>query len=160
MNLGIDPGLGGAAMLITSDGEEIIRCWDMPTTTSGKARTVNAALLADQIKEAIEVSNQHGERLQAILEAVHAMPGQGVTSMFNFGVSFGVVQGVLAALEVRTSLITPATWKKRAGLTGKPKDACRGLACSLWPEQAGLFARVKDQGRADAALIAFFGSRE
>lgn len=157
MILGTDPGLTGALVLLAKDGERIIRCWDMPTAVTGKTRSVNAPLLADLIREAIELSDQQGERLQAVVERVASRPGQGIASSFNFGMGFGTLLGALGALDVRISLVTPPQWKKRAGLTGKEKDAGRTAALALWPESSELFQRVKDQGRADAALIGFHG---
>ena len=99
MILGIDPGLDGALVLLAKDGEAISLVRDMPTTTGGQGkRAVNGPLLADAIREAITASEDAGERLEAVVEAVGARPGQGVTSMFSFGLGYGTLLGVLAAL--------------------------------------------------------------
>jgi crossover junction endodeoxyribonuclease RuvC len=92
----------------------------------------------------------------AFVEKVFAMAGQGVTSVFSFGRSLGVVEGVLTTMKIKTTLITPQTWQKRMAVTGG-KDGSRARAMELFPEQAQMFKRVKDDGRADAALIAAFG---
>ena len=83
------------------------------------------------------------------------MPGQGVSSMFGFGVSYGILQGVIASLGIPSVLVTPQRWKKAAGLMGKPKDYARTLAQRLYP--AAELSRKKDIGRADAILIARYG---
>ena len=159
MYLGIDPGLDGALALLAKDGERIHLLADMPTTTGGQGkRAVDAALLADVVREAMTASQAEGDaRLEAIVEAVGARPGEGAVSMFSFGRSFGVLLGVLAALGVRHRLVTPATWKRQAKLIGQEKDAARVLALRLWPERSGDFQRKADIGRADAALIGYFG---
>ena len=158
MILGIDPGLDGALVLLAKDGEAISLVRDMPTTTGGQGkRAVNGPLLADAIREAITASEDAGERLEAVVEAVGARPGQGVTSMFSFGLGYGTLLGVLAALGVRHRLVTPAAWKRLAKLTHQDKDAARQLALRLWPERAQDFGRKGDVGRADAALIGYFG---
>lgn len=158
MILGIDPGLDGALALLAKDGERIHLLADMPTTTARQGkRAVDGALLADVVREAMTASQAEGERLQAVVEKVGAMPGQGVSSMFAFGQGFGTLLGVLAALGVRYRLVTPATWKKSAKLIGQEKDAARQLALRLWPERSSDFQRKADVGRADAALIGYFG---
>jgi len=154
MRLGIDPGLTGAIVLMAID--EIVKIWDMPVSakTHGKGKQVNAFILNDIIQEAIDLSLAKDEKLTATVEQVSAMPGQGVTSMFGFGRSFGVIEGVLAANNISTRLITPQRWKKQFNLTGKEKDASRTKAISLYPEVSHLLSRKKDNGRADAIFIA------
>lgn len=114
-----------------------------------QVRQVNAYLLSDLIKGLKPTS--------AIVEAVHAMPGQGVSSMFAFGRALGVIEGVLAGLRVPTTLVAPAEWTKAMRVKGG-KDGARNRAIELYPRSAHLFARVKDDGRADAALIASYGA--
>ena len=159
MYLGIDPGLDGALALLAKDGERIHLLADMPTTTARQGkRAVDGALLADVVREAMTASQAEGDgRLEAVVEKVGAMPGQGVSSMFAFGQGFGTLLGVLAALGVRYRLVTPVTWKKSAKLIGQEKDSARQLALRLWPERSGDFQRKADVGRADAALIGYFG---
>lgn len=152
MKIGIDPGVSGALALLADDNSALIDIADMPVMALGKTkRQVNAAELAKILakwNESFLVS-------VAYLEQVSAFPGQGVTAMFNFGVSYGVVQGVLGALQVPVVLVTPQAWKRRASLIGKPKDMCRTLAQRLYPSAD--LARKKDIGRAEAILIARFG---
>ena len=92
-----------------------------------------------------------------VLERVGAMPGQGVTSVFSFGRSVGVVEGVLAAEHIPVSIVTPQAWQKAAGVRGG-KDGARQRACELFPNYAGLFARKRDDGRADAACMAWYAA--
>ena len=120
----------------------------------GKGQQVDPYALAGIIRTFVEKS---GEDISAVIEAVAAMPGQGVSSMFRFGESVGVVLGVLGALQIPLRWVTPQRWKKAAGIVGKDKDAARSLAIQLHPEVAELLKRKEDVGRADAALIARFG---
>jgi crossover junction endodeoxyribonuclease RuvC len=149
MRIGIDPGVSGAIAILDS---ESVTTFDMPTMTSGKKQMVNAAELA-KLLESYRRQREGGVCIY--LEQVSAMPGQGVSSMFNFGVSFGIVQGITGALQIPMILVTPQSWKKRAGLLKKDKDAARTLAQQLYP--AAPLGRKKDIGRADAILIARFG---
>ena len=154
MSIGIDPGISGAICLL--DDDVAVRVWDMPVLEGARGkRAVCAALLADLIREARGMS---AERPTAYVERVGPMPGQGVTSMFSFGRSAGVVEGVLGALGMRCVLISPQTWKRQAKLIGKPKDESRCLAMRMFPELSVQLRRKKDGGRADAALIGYFGS--
>jgi len=150
--LGIDVGLNGAIALI-QDGE-LISVVDMPTVTldrNGKAkRQVSVPELVDIIKQF--------DPTEAYVEKVFAMAGQGVTSVFSFGRSLGVVEGVLTTMKIKTTLMTPQTWQKGLGMTGG-KDGSRARAMELFPEHIALFKRVKDDGRSDAALIALWGSK-
>ena len=150
--LGIDVGLNGAIALV-QDGE-LIGVVDMPTVTldrNGKAkRQVSVPELVDIIKTF--------DPDEAYVEKVFAMAGQGVTSVFSFGRSLGVVEGVLTTMKIKTTLMTPQTWQKGLGMTGG-KDGSRARAMELFPDQTALFKRVKDDGRSDAALIALWGSK-
>lgn len=145
--IGIDPGASGAIVLLEDDHP--IEWMLMPTVKVGSASRVNASALADFIC-ASEASHVY-------VELVGAMPGQGVTSMFNFGHSTGTVSGVLGALGVSHTLVTPQAWKKAAGLIGKDKDAARSRAIQLWPAWRELDAKGKGQALADAALIGRYG---
>lgn len=150
--LGIDPGINGAiAEYDTETGHVVIS--DMPTmevTRNGKKkREVNAQLLS------LVVAKAYAKK--AVLERVGAMPGQGVTSVFSFGRSVGIVEGVLAAYDIPTTIIIPTVWQKAVGLRGG-KDGSRERATQLFPAQADLFVRKKDDGRSDAALIAYYGT--
>ena len=144
--MSIDPGLSGAMAVF--DGDDLIAVVDMPThelSRNGKAkRQVAASTLAG-------IFTQH-EPQHVIVEKVSAMPGQGVTSMFSFGRSFGVIEGILAAFEIPATYVMPSVWTKAIG-KGLGKDASRARACELYPSHQKSFARVKDDGRADAVLI-------
>lgn len=144
--VGIDPGNGGAIAFLHGKHVTVV---DMPLMANGKKQQVNPAELSK-----ILVDNINVMECVVCIEKVSAMPGQGVSSMFNFGMGYGVIQGVVAALGYRYELITPQKWKKAAGLIGKEKDNARTLAQQLYP-QAPL-GRKKDIGRADAILIAHF----
>ena len=142
--LGIDPGLSGA-LVILDDGQPI-EWMRMPTYMVGKSNRVNGAAVSSFInKSKID---------RAVIELVHSFPGQGVTSMFTFGHACGTVMGVLSALEIPVSVITPQEWKKRANLIGKDKDAARSRALELWPHWRALDKKGEGQAMADAALIA------
>ena len=149
--IGIDPGQTGAIAAI-SDGM-VVALYDMPTMTRlhGKGQQVDPSSLSSVLLEI------PGTRRLVYLEAVAAMPGQGVSSTFRFGESVGIVLGVCGALQLPVYWVTPAIWKKRAGLTGKDKDASRTLAIQRHPEVSDMLERKKDVGRADAICIAEFG---
>ncbi len=151
MRIGIDPGLTGALALLNDDSS-ISDLTDMPVVPlTGKRNQVNAV----ELSRIIKFWQTDNPKITAFLEQVSAMPGQGVSSMFGFGVSFGIVRGVLAALGIPVVLITPQKWKKRAGLIGQEKDYSRTIAQRLYP-LADLSLK-KHTGRADALLIARFG---
>ena len=145
--LGIDPGINGAVVILCDD--QPIEWMRMPTITIGKSKRVDAAGLREFLRNyAID---------HAFVELVHAMPGQGVTSMFSFGHACGAVEGRLSALHIPVTLVTPQAWKKRAGLIGSDKDAARSRARQLWPRWSELGSKGAGQAYADAALIALFG---
>ena len=144
--MSIDPGLSGAMAVF--DGDDLIAVVDMPThelSRNGKAkRQIAASTLAG-------IFTQHDPR-HVIVEKVSAMPGQGVTSMFSFGRSLGIIEGIVAAYDIPVTYVTPGVWTKGIG-RGAGKDASRARACELYPSHQKSFARVKDDGRADAVLI-------
>lgn len=142
--MGVDPGLSGAIAFCFSAYPKIISVDDMPVIDG----RVNPAAIADLV-----------ERMRpdgAVIELVGAMPGQGVSSMFRFGHSFGTVCGVVSALRVPVHYVSPVKWKRHFGLS-KDKEESRRRATELWPDHASLFARKKDDGRAEAALLARYG---
>lgn len=120
---------------------------------TGSANRVNAAALAAIIRRTIF----DDEETRAYVELVSSMPGQGVASMFSFGHSAGVIQGVLGAYRMPVKMVTPQSWKKRAGLIGKDKEASRTLAIQMWPEWRDLDKKGVGQAFADAAFIALYG---
>ena len=151
--IGIDPGLNGAiAFLDTEKGH--LSIVDMPVLEiqrNGKTKKeVSPHGLTNIFMAAGPVNH-------SVLERVGAMPGQGVSSVFSFGRSVGVVEGVLSAFQITVSIVTPQAWQKAAGVRGG-KDGSRMRACELFPNYAGLFARKKDDGRADAALMAWYAA--
>jgi len=145
--LGIDPGLSGAGAIVDDDGS-LLSVFDMPTMGEKTRKRIDASLVSRLIREI-------GPSL-AIIEDVHSMPGQGLSSTFSFGRSAGVVDGVLAALEVPVRFVDPRAWKKAYRLSASKEDS-RRAAIEMWPKHAHLFERAKDHGRAEAALIARWG---
>lgn len=152
MILGIDIGATGAIALLTDLGE-LVDVFDMPTLQDGpkNRRTVNAPLLAEIVYKS------HAGR--AYVERVGPRPMEGAVGAFAFGDAKGVVRGCLAAAAIPAIFITPVTWKRVVGVPpGKDmKDMARSNAIARWPAKADLFARKKDDGRAEAALIGLAG---
>jgi len=152
-SIGIDPGLSGAIAIISP---ESLKIFDMPTMTlerNGKSkRQVSASELAEMLYL------YSGRDCHVYVEKVSAMAGQGVTSVFSFGRSFGMIEGILAAFKMPVTFVPPATWVKAIG-RGQGKDASRARAMELFPSDQDQFKRVKDDGRADAALIAYWGTK-
>jgi crossover junction endodeoxyribonuclease RuvC len=154
--VGIDPGVSGAVAFLDQDGD-LIEVLDMPTmlmSATSKKQQVNAYELSKLFDVGIDYSGTVPE-ITAYVERVSSMPGQGVASMFNFGVSFGIIQGVLAGLSIPMQLVTPVKWKRHHGLQGADKDYARTKAQNLYP--VAPLGRKKDIGRADALLIARYG---
>ena len=151
--LGIDPGLSGAFAIY--DGEDI-GVADIPTVkAASRGREVDWAAL----KRVLEATLSHSDPGHAFIERVGAMPGQGVSSMFKFGFVAGGLRGLLAAYSMPVTYVTPVTWKRALGVQ-KGKDAARARASELIPKGAQYWQRVKDDGRAEAALIALYGWRQ
>lgn len=154
MVIGIDPGSVSAAYGVLDSGGAYVVTGDLPVTPHGKAGKVqiNGKLCADLLRA---IAPNPTESL-VIVEAVGAMPKQGVSSMFRFGVSYGIILGVLGALGLPFLLVSPVKWKRAAGL-GKVKDESRTLALRLWPDSAPMLTRKKDNNRSDALLLARYG---
>jgi hypothetical protein len=151
---GIDPGQTGAIAVFFD--ERLESFIDMPTMARpAGGNQINGVELAAAIREAR--ARAPGAAEVAVMEQVHAMPKQGVSSVFRFGEGYGVVQGVLAALGIRLENVHSSRWKKYMGLTGKEKDVARTMAIQKFPHMAGALARKKDVGRADAALLGHWG---
>lgn len=143
---GIDPGIGGAIAFV--GGVDLV--FDMPVYTASKGNNqVNPYSLAEILRG--------GELSLVVIEKVGAMPGQGVVSMFNFGKTAGIIEGVCSALGLRIELVTPQKWKSRLGLIGKDKDYSRTLAIQKYPGMADQLSLKKHCGRADALHIAHYG---
>ena len=147
--VGIDPGVSGA-ICILRNGKVSMTC-DMPIMVDGtkSKRQVNAAELAN-----ILINEKIGEHDKIILESVSAMPGQGVTGMFSFGQSFGVIKGVCAALKLPLHLVRPVKWKKHFNLLNSEKDASRTKVIEMYPYISSEVSKKKDANKADAILIA------
>ena len=146
--LGIDPGRDGALALV-DEGGRLLDVHDMPDATGAALGAQVRVLLADHAPHTVAV---------AWVEQVASRPGQGVASMFKFGAGWGAILGALGALGVPVELRTPQQWKKAMRVTAD-KASSRQRATELWPSDAGWFTRVKDDGRAEAALLAEYGRR-
>ena len=152
--IGIDPGLSGSICFF-EDGK-ILDAIEMPTMTEGKKnkRQVNGAQVYNEITNRINVSEKPNVRI--IIEQVSAMPGQGVTSMFNFGQSFGILKGICSAMQLPMFFVRPAEWKKYFSLINSEKDASRTKAIEMFPYFSPQLSKKKDSNKADAILIASF----
>ena len=152
--IGIDPGISGAICFF--ENGKIIEIIDMPIMNDGKKnkKQVNGAQIYNEIYEQIKNIPKH--EINVILEQVSAMPGQGVTSMFNFGQSFGVIKGICAAMRLPLHFVRPAKWKKYFNLLNSEKQASRTKAIEIFPEISHKLSKKKDINKADAILIASF----
>ena len=152
--IGIDPGISGSICFL-KDGK-IIDVVEMPTMTEGKKnkKQVNGAQIYNEISHRIK--NLKKENIKVVIEQVSAMPGQGVTSMFNFGQSFGILKGICAAMQLPMYFVRPAKWKKYFNLINSEKDASRTKAIEIFPYFSSQLSKKKDSNKADAILIASF----
>jgi crossover junction endodeoxyribonuclease RuvC len=152
--IGIDPGITGAICFF-KDGK-IIDVVEMPNMAEGKKnkRQVNGAQIYNEITSRIK--NIEKKDIKVVIEQVSAMPGQGVTSMFNFGQSFGVLKGMCSAMQLPMYFVRPAKWKKYFNLIKSEKDASRTKAIEVFPYISTQLSRKKDSNKADAILIASF----
>ena len=152
--IGIDPGISGSICFF-EDGK-ILDVLEMPTMTDGKKnkRQVNGSQIYNEIKKKIDVVSE--EDIRVVIEHVTAMPGQGVTSMFNFGQSFGILKGICSAMRLPMYFVRPAKWKKYFNLINSEKDASRTRAIEIFPYFSSQLSKRKDNNKADAILIASF----
>ena len=150
--IGIDPGLSGA-IAITQDNK-VLEIYDMPVMAEGKKnkRQINSAQLVNIIKE----NTKSNEDIAVVVEQVNAMPGQGVTSMFNFGQTFGAIKGVCAALKLPIFFVRPSKWKKYFELINSSKDSSRTKVIEMYPSLSSQLSKKKDVNKSDAILIARF----
>ena len=150
--IGIDPGISGAISIL--ENKKILEVYDTPTMIDGKKnkKQINSAQVTNIIKERLK----DGKEVIVVVEHVNAMPGQGVTSMFNFGQSFGVIKGICAALGLPIYFVRPSKWKKHFNLIKTNKDASRTKVIEAYPEISSKLHRKKDSNRADAILIALY----
>ena len=152
--IGIDPGLSGAIAVL--EEKRVLGIFDMPVMAEGKKnkRQLNSAQLVNVIKANI---NQN-EEISVVVEQVNAMPGQGVTSMFNFGQTFGAIKGVCAALKLPIYFVRPSKWKKHFELINSSKDSSRTKVIEMYPTLSDQLSKKKDVNKSDAILIARFYS--
>ena len=152
--IGIDPGISGSICFF-EDGK-IIDIIEMPNMAEGKKnkRQVNGAQIYNEISSRIKKINK--DEVKVVIEQVSAMPGQGVTSMFNFGQSFGVLKGICSAMQLPVYFVRPAKWKKYFNLINSEKDASRTKAIQIFPYISSKLSRKKDANKADAILLASF----
>ena len=148
--IGIDPGLSGAIAVL--EDKRVLSIFDMPVMAEGKKnkKQLNSAQLVNIIRE-----NSIGdEEIVVVVEQVNAMPGQGVTSMFNFGQTFGAIKGVCASLNLPIFFVRPSKWKKYFELINSSKDSSRTKVIEMSPSLSSQLAKKKDVNKSDAILIA------
>jgi crossover junction endodeoxyribonuclease RuvC len=152
--IGIDPGISGSICFF-KDGviKDVV---EMPTMIEGKKnkKQVNGSQIFNEISE--KIKNVDKRNIKVVIEHVTAMPGQGVTSMFNFGQSFGILKGICSAMQLSVYFVRPAKWKKYFNLINSEKDASRTRAIEIFPYYSSNLSRKKDSNKADAILIASF----
>ena len=152
--IGIDPGISGSICFL--DNGKILDVIEMPIMTDGKKnkKQVNGSQVYNEITKRIKQFEKN--QIRVVIEHVSAMPGQGVTSMFNFGQSFGILKGICTAMQLPMYFIRPAKWKKYFNLLNSEKDASRTRAIEIFPYFSSQLSRKKDSNKADAILIASF----
>ena len=152
--IGIDPGITGSICFF-EDGK-IIEVVEMPSMAEGKKnkKQVNGAQIFHEIS--FKIKGLKKEEIKVVIEQVSAMPGQGVTSMFNFGQSFGILKGICSAMQLPMYFVRPVKWKKYFNLINSEKDASRTKAIEVFPYFSSELSRKKDSNKADAILIASF----
>ena len=152
--IGIDPGISGAICFF--DNGKILDVIEMPTMNEGKKnkRQVNGAQIYNEISK--RMNKTHNDDVRVVVEQVSAMPGQGVTSMFNFGQSFGIIKGICSAMQLPLYFVRPTKWKKYFNLIKSEKDASRTRAIEIFPYFSSQLSKKKDSNKADAILIASF----
>ncbi len=152
--IGIDPGTSGSICFF-EDGK-ILEVIEMPVMTDGKKnkKQVNGAQIYNEFSK--RINKKKDNEVRVVIEQVSAMPGQGVTSMFNFGQSFGILKGICSAMQLPMFFVRPAKWKKYFNLINSEKDASRTRAIEIFPYFSTQLSKKKDSNKADAILIASF----
>ena len=137
--IGIDPGLSGAIAVLEKNN--VLNIFDIPVMSEGKKnkRQLNSALLVNLLRENIIKD----EEVAVVVEQVNAMPGQGVTSMFNFGQTFGAIKGICAALNLPIYFVRPSRWKKHFELINSSKDSSRTKAIEMYPKLSNQLTKKK-----------------
>ena len=152
--IGIDPGISGSICFL--DNGKILDVIEMPIMTDGKKnkKQINGSQVYNEITKRIKQFEKN--QIRVVIEQVSAMPGQGVTSMFNFGQSFGILKGICTAMQLPMYFVRPTKWKKYFNLLNSEKDASRTRAIEIFPYFSSQLSRKKDSNKADAILIASF----
>ena len=152
--IGIDPGISGSICFL--DDGIIKDVLEMPTMTEGKKnkKQVNGSQIYNEIS--FRIKTYEKKNIKVVIEQVSAMPGQGVTSMFNFGQSFGILKGICSAMQLPIYFVRPAKWKKYFNLINSEKDASRTRAIEIFPYFSSNLSKKKDSNKADAILIASY----
>ena len=152
--IGIDPGISGSICFL--DNGKILDVIEMPIMTDGKKnkKQVNGSQVYNEISKRIKQFEKN--QIRVVIEHVSAMPGQGVTSMFNFGQSFGILKGICTAMQLPMYFVRPTKWKKYFNLIKSEKDASRTRAIEIFPYFSSQLSKKKDSNKADAILIASF----
>ena len=152
--IGIDPGLSGAIAIL--ENNKVLNIFEIPVMSEGKKnkRQLNSAQLVKLLNDNVSKN----EEVSVVVEQVNAMPGQGVTSMFNFGQTFGAIKGICAALELPIFFVRPSKWKKHFELINSSKDSSRTKAIEMYPKLSHQLSKKKDVNKSDAILIARFFS--
>jgi len=151
--IGIDPGISGSICFF--ENGKILEVIEMPVMPEGKKnkKQVNGAQIYNEFSKRI---NSKDNEIRVVIEQVSAMPGQGVTSMFNFGQSFGILKGICSAMQLPMFFVRPARWKKYFNLINSKKDASRTRAIEIFPYFSTQLSKKKDSNKADAILISSF----
>jgi len=151
--IGIDPGISGSICFF--ENGKILEVIEMPLMTEGKKnkKQVNGAQIYNEFLKRINIKD---DEIRVVIEQVSAMPGQGVTSMFNFGQSYGILKGICSAMQLPMFFVRPAKWKKYFNLINSQKDASRTKAIEIFPYFSTQLSKKKDSNKADAILIASF----
>ena len=152
--IGIDPGLSGAIAIL--ENNRVLNIFEIPVMSEGKKnkRQLNSAQLVKLLRDNISKN----EEVAVVVEQVNAMPGQGVTSMFNFGQTFGAIKGICASLGLPIFFVRPSKWKKHFELINSSKDSSRTKAIEMYPSLSNDLAKKKDVNKSDTILIARFFS--
>ena len=154
LTIGIDPGISGAICFM--ENSKIIEVIDMPSMAEGKKnkKQVNGSQVFNEITK--HIKDKESNEVKVVIEHVSAMPGQGVTSMFNFGQSFGILKGLCSAMQLPVYFVRPAKWKKYFNLIKTEKEASRTKAIEIFPQISFKLSKKKDNNKADAILLANF----
>ncbi len=152
--IGIDPGISGSICFF--ENGKILDVVEMPTMTDGKKnkKQVNGSQIYNEITKRVNQTDK--KNIRVVIEQVSAMPGQGVTSMFNFGQSFGLLKGICSAMQLPMYFVRPAKWKKYFNLINSEKDASRTKVIEIFPYFSSNLTKKKDSNKADAILIASY----